>query len=126
MGPFALIMLLVTGLAGTMVLVEWYDDERRRAPNGTMAVVVTHATLALISLVVMAVFLTTRRTTLGSATVVVLLATAAFGVTAFLRSRRGQPNRGRAGDVGRGFLLFHGAAATLTIVVALVAVLASR
>ena len=126
MGPFALVLLLVTGMAGTMVLVEWYDDERHRAPNATMVVVVTHAALALASLVVMAVFLTTRATTLASAMVVVLVATAALGVTAFLRSREGQPTRRREGDVGRGFLLFHGAAAALTIIVAVVAALAAR
>ena len=61
--------------------------------------------------------------TVGS---VALVATAAIGVTAFLRSRRGAPNRQRQGDVGRGFLLFHGAAAALTIIVAVVAVLATR
>ncbi|MBV8295219.1 MAG: hypothetical protein JO085_00145, partial [Acidimicrobiia bacterium] len=57
---------------------------------------------------------------------VVLLATAVVGVSALLRSRRGQPTRRRNGDVGRGFLLFHGGAAALTIAIALVAVLAAR
>ena len=126
MGPFAFILLLVTALGGTLVLVEWYDDERRHAPNGTMAVVVTHATLALASLVLLALYLAVRGTTLASTAVVVLLTTAAVGVSALLRSRRGQPTRRRDGDVGRGFLLFHGAAAALTIVIALVAILATR
>jgi len=105
-----------------MVLVEWYDDERHQAPNGTTAVVFSHIALALASLVLLAVFLAVRGTTLASAAIVILLLTAAVGVTAFLRSRRGQPNRRRDGDVGRGFLLFHGAAAALLIVVAVVAV----
>jgi len=125
-GPFALILLLVTALGGTLVLVEWYDDERLHAPNGTMAVVVTHATLALASLVLLALYLTKRGTTLASTAFVVLLATAVVGVSALLRSRRGQPTRRRNGDVGRGFLLFHGGAAALTIAIALVAVLAAR
>jgi len=126
LGAFAFILLMVTALGGTMVLVEWYDDERRHAPTGTLAVVVTHASLALVSLVVLALFLAMRSGGLASATVVALVATAAIGVTAFLRSRRGAPNRQRQGDVGRGFLLFHGAAAALTIIVAVVAVLATR
>jgi hypothetical protein len=125
-GAFAFILLMVTALGGTMVLVEWYDGERQHAPNGTMAVVVTHATLALASLVVLALFLAKRGTGLASATVVVLVVTAAFGISAFLRSRRGQPTRRRDGDVGRGFLYFHGAAAALTILVAVIAALANR
>jgi small-conductance mechanosensitive channel len=126
LGAFAFMLLMVTALGGTAVLVEWYDDERRRAPSGTFAVVVTHASLALVSLVLLALFLTMRGTGIASAAVAALLVTAAFGVTAFLRSRRGQPNRRREGDVGRGFLVFHGAGAALTIVVAIIAVLASR
>ena len=126
MGAFAFILLMVTALGGTLVLVEWYDDERRHAPSGTMAVVITHASLALASLVVLALFLAIRGAGLASAVVVVLVVTAAVGVTAFLRSRRGEPTRRREGDVSRGFLLFHGGAAVLTIVVAVVAALAVR
>jgi hypothetical protein len=125
-GAFAFMLLMITALGGTAVFVEWYDDERRRAPSGTLAVVITHASLALASLVLLALFLAMRGTTLASAVVVVLLLTAAVGITAFLRSRRGEPNRRREGDVGRGFLVFHGAAAALLIVVAIVAALASR
>jgi membrane protease YdiL (CAAX protease family) len=125
-GAFAFILLMLTALGGTMVLVEWYDDERRAAPNGTLAVIVTHASLALASLVLLALFLAKRGTTLASAVVVLLLLTAAVGVTAFLRSRRGRPNRRREGDVGRGFLIFHGAGAALLIVVAVVAVLSAH
>jgi len=119
-------LLMVTALGGTMVLVEWYDDERRVAPNGTLAVIVTHASLALASLVLLALFLAKRGTTLASAVVVLLLLTAGVGVTAFLRSRGGRPNRRREGDVGRGFLIFHGAGAALLIVVAVVAVLSAH
>src|SRR5436190_9083046 len=114
-------VLMITALGGTMVLVEWYDDERRHAPNGTTAVVFSHVGLALTSLVLLAVFLAKRGTTLASAVIIVVLLTAAVGITAFLRSRRGQPNRRREGDVGRGFLVFHGAGAALLIVVAVVA-----
>ena len=126
MGPFAFILLMITALGGTLVLVEWYDDERRHAPSGTMAVVVTHASLALASLVVLALFLAMRGAGLASAMVLALVVTAVVGVTALLRSRRGEPTRGREGDVSRGFLLFHGAAAALTIIVAVVAALAAR
>lgn len=126
MGPFAFFLLMLTALGGTMVFVEWYDEERRSAPSGTFAVVVSHIGLALASLVLLAVFLAIRGATLASAAVVVILLTAAVGVTAFLRSRRGQPNRKREGDVGRGFLYFHGAGAALLIVVALVAALTSH
>ena len=126
MGPFAFILLMITALGGTMVLVEWYDDERRHAPSGTLAVIVTHASLALASLVLLALFLAMRGATLASAVVVVLLLTAAVGVTAFLRSRRGQPNRRREGDVGRGFLVFHGAGAALLIVVTVVAAISAH
>ena len=126
MGPFAFILLMITALGGTMVLVEWYDDERHHAPSGTFAVIVTHASLALASLVFLALFLAIRGTTLASAVVVLLLLTAAVGVSAFLRSRRGEPNRRREGDVGRGFLVFHGGAAALLIVVAVIAVFAAH
>ena len=119
-------LLMVTALGGTLVFVEWYDDERRHAPSGTMAVVVTHASLALVSLVVVALFLAVRGTGLASAMVLALVVTAAVGITAFLRSRRGRPTRRRDGDVGRGFLYFHGGAAALTIIVAVVAALAAR
>jgi small-conductance mechanosensitive channel len=123
---FAFFMLMVTALGGTMVLVEWYDGERRAAPDGTLAVVVSHVALALATLVLLAIFLAVRGATLASVMLGLLLLTAAFGVTAFLRSRRGQPNRRREGDVGRGFLVFHGGAAAVLIVVATAAVLAAR
>ncbi|TMK89396.1 MAG: hypothetical protein E6G57_01650 [Actinobacteria bacterium] len=126
MGPFAFILLMITALGGTMVLVEWYDDERRHAPNGTTAVVFSHIALAVTSLVVLAVFLAMRGTGLATAAIGALLLTAVVGITAFLRSRRGQPNRRREGDVGRGFLLFHGAGAALLIVVAAVAVVTAH
>ena len=119
-------LLMITALGGTMVLVEWYDDERRHAPDGTTAVVFSHVALAVASLVVLAVFLALRGTTLASAVVIVLLLTAAAGITAFLRSRRGQPTRRREGDVGRGFLVFHGAGAALLIAVAVVAALSAH
>jgi len=125
-GPFAFFLLMVTALGGTMVFVEWYDDERRSAPSGTFAVVVSHIGLAVASLVLLAVFLAIRGATLGSAVVLALLLTAGVGVTAFLRSRRGEPNRQRQGDVGRGFLYFHGAGAALLIVVAVVAALSAH
>ena len=117
---------MVTALGGTMVLVEWYDDERQHAPNGTTAVVFSHVGLALASLVLLAVFLAMRGTALASAAVLVLLLTAAVGITAFLRSRRGRPNRRREGDVGRGFLIFHGGAAAILIIVVMAAAFAAR
>src|SRR3954447_12845676 len=117
---------MVTALGGTLVFIEWYDSERLVAPNGTLAVVVSHVALALATLVLLAIFLAVRGATLASAMLGLLLLTAAFGVTAFLRSRRGQPNRRREGDVGRGFLIFHGGAAAVLIVVATAAVLAAR
>jgi len=117
---------MITALGGTMVLVEWYDDERRHAPSGTFAVIITHASLALASLVFLALFLAMRGPTLASAVVVLLLLTAAVGISAFLLSRRGQPNRRREADVGRGFLVFHGGAAALLIIVAVVAVFAAH
>jgi hypothetical protein len=117
---------MVTALGGTMVLVEWFDDERQHAPNGTTAVVFSHVGLALASLVLLAVFLALRGTALASAAVLVLLLTAAVGITAFLRSRRGRPNRRREGDVGRGFLVFHGAGAALLITVAVVAAISAH
>ena len=126
MGPFAFVLLMLTALGGAMVLVEWYDDERQHAPNGTFAVVLSHVGLALASLVLLAVFLAVRGGTLASAVVVTLLLTAGVGVTAFLRSRRGQPNRRREGDVGRGFLFFHGGTAAVLIVIAVVAALSSH
>lgn len=126
MGPFAFFLLMVTALGGTMVFIEWYDTERLSAPNGTLAVVVSHMALALASLVLLAIFLATRGTTLASAMLVFVLLTAAVGVTAFLRSRRGQPNRRREGDVGRGFLIFHGGAAALLVVFALVVTLSAH
>jgi hypothetical protein len=126
LGAFAFILLMLTALGGTMVLVEWYEDERHHAPNGTTAVVITHASLAFVSLVLFAVFLAMRGTALASAAVVAILLTAAVGITAFLRSRRGRPNRGRKGDVGRGFLVFHGAGAALLITVAVLAALATH
>jgi hypothetical protein len=121
LGAFAFFLLMITALGGTLVLVEWFDGERQHAPNGTTAVVISHVGLALTSLVLLAVFLAMRGTTLASAVVVFVLLTAAVGVTAFLRSRRGQPNRRREGDVGRGFLYFHGAGAALLIAVAIAA-----
>jgi len=117
---------MITALGGTLVLVEWYDGERHGAPDGTTAVVFSHVGLALVSLVLLAVFLAIRGATLASAAVVAILLTAAVGVTAFLRSRRGQPNRKREGDVGRGFLYFHGAGAALLIVVAVIAALTAH
>ncbi|GEM_PF-7132423 len=126
MGPFAFFLLMVTALGGTMVFIEWYDTERLSAPNGTLAVVVSHMALALASLVLLAIFLATRGTTLASVMLGLVLLTAAFGVTAFLRSRRGQPNRRREGDVGRGFLIFHGGAAALLVVFALVVALSAH
>jgi hypothetical protein len=126
MGPFAFFLLMVTALGGTLVFVEWYDTERQAAPNGTLAVVVSHMALALASLVLLAIFLATRGTTLASVMLVLVLLTAVVGVTAFLRSRRGQPNRRREGDVGRGFLIFHGGAAALLVVFALVVALSAH
>jgi len=126
MGAFAFMLLMVTALGGTLVLVEWYDDERRHAPSGTLAVIATHASLALLSLVLLALFLAMRGTGLASAAVAVLVITAMLGITAFLRSRRGKPNRRREGDVGRGFLVFHGGAAALTILVAVIAAVATH
>ena len=117
---------MLTALGGAMVLVEWFDDERHHAPNGTTAVVFSHVGLALASLVLLAIFLAVRGTTLASVAVVTILLTAAVGVTAFLRSRRGEPNRKREGDVGRGFLFFHGGTAALLIVIAVVAALSSH
>src|SRR4051812_16446092 len=117
---------MITALGGTMVLVEWYDGERQHAPNGTTAVVFSHVGLAFSSLVLLAVFLAMRGTTLATAVIVVLLLTAAAGITAFLRSRRGQPNRGNEGDVGRGFLVFHGAGAALLIAVAIAAAISAH
>jgi len=125
-GPFAFIVLMITALGGTLVLFEWYDGERHGAPDGTTAVVFSHVGLALVSLVLLAVFLAIRGATLASAAVVAILLTAAVGVTAFLRSRRGQPNRKREGDVGRGFLYFHCAGAALLIVVAVIAALTAH
>src|SRR6476661_8903979 len=119
MGAFAFVLLMVTGLGGTVVFVDWYDDERQSAPNGTLGVVVSHVALALATLVLLILFLVTRRATFASVMLGLLLLTAAFGVTAFLRSRRGQPNRRREGDVGRGLLVFHGAAAAALILVGL-------
>jgi len=119
-------MLMITALAGTLVLVEWYDSERQHAPNGTTAVVFSHIGLALASLVLLALFLALRGTTLASAVIVLLVLTATAGISAFFRSRRGQPNRRREGDVSRGFLYFHGGAAALLIVVAIVGVLGAR
>lgn len=126
MSVFAFFMLMVTALGGTLVLVEWYDSERLSAPNGTLAVVVSHVALAVATLVLLALFLAMRGTTLASLMLGLLLLTAAFGITAFLRSRRGQPNRQKEGDVGRGFLVFHGGAAAILICVAVVAVLSAR
>ena len=126
LGAFAFLVLMVTALGGTAVLVEWYDDERLHAPSGTFAVVVTHASLALISLVLLALFLAKRGTGLASAVVLAIVVTAAVGITAFLRSRRGRPNRRREGDVGRGFLVFHGGAAALLIAVAVVAAVSTH
>ena len=48
----------------------------------------------------------------------------AFGRS--IRSRRGQPNRGNQGDVGRGFLVFHGAGAALLIAVAIAAAISAH
>ncbi|MBV9410432.1 MAG: hypothetical protein JO148_02450 [Acidimicrobiia bacterium] len=126
MGPFAFFLLMVTALGGTLVFVEWYDSERLSAPNGTLAVIVSHMALALVSLVLLAIYLATRGTTLASVMLGLVLLTAAVGVTAFLRSRRGQPNRRREGDVGRGFLIFHGGFAALLVVFALVVALSAH
>jgi len=119
-------MLMVTALGGTLVLVEWYDGERESAPNGTLAVVVSHVALALATLVLLALFLALRGVGLASAMLGLLLLTAGVGITAFLRSRRGQPNRRKEGDVGRGFLVFHGAAAAILIAVAIGVALSAR
>ena len=124
MGAFAFFLLMITALGGTLVFVEWYEDERQHAPNGTLAVVVSHVALALASLVLLTIFLAMRGGTLASAVVFFLLLTAAVGITGFLRSRRGEPSRQRKGDVGRGFLYFHGAAAAVTIIVAVMAAVA--
>src|SRR6476469_5866354 len=118
-------MLMVTALGGTMVLIEWYDGERQSAPDGTFAVVVSHIALAVATLVLLALFLAVRGTGLASAMLGLLLLTAAFGITAFLRSRRGQPNRRKEGDVGLGFLVFHGGAAAILVVVAVLAALSA-
>ena len=126
MSVFAFFMLMVTALGGTLVLVEWYDGERQSAPSGTLAVVVSHVALAVVTLVLLALYLAVRGATLASVMLGLLLLTAAFGVTAFLRSRRGQLNRRREGDVGRGFLAFHGAAAAILIVVAIATALSAR
>jgi small-conductance mechanosensitive channel len=126
MGAFAFFLLMVTALGGTMVFIEWYDGERQAAPNGTLAVVVSHVALAVATLVLLALFLATRGATLASVMLGLLLLTAAFGITAFLRSRRGQPTRRREGDVGRGFLVFHGGAAAVLILVAVVAALSAH
>lgn len=126
MSVFAFFMLMVTALGGTLVLVEWYDGERQSAPNGTLAVVVSHVALAVATLVLLALFLALRGAGLASAMLGLLLLTAAFGISAFLRSRRGQPNRRKEGDVGRGFLIFHGGAAAILIVVAIGVALSAR
>ncbi len=126
MGPLAFILLMITALGGTMVLVEWYDGERQSAPNGTLAVVVSHVALAVATLVLLALYLAVRGTGLASAMLGLLFLTAAFGITAFLRSRRGQPNRRKEGDVGRGFLVFHGGTAAILIAVAIAVALSAH
>ena len=97
MGPFAFIVLMITALGGTLVLVEWYDGERHGAPDGTTAVVFSHVGLALVSLVLLAVFLAIRGATLASAAVVAILLTAAVGVTA----ADGVSQRARPDKAGR-------------------------
>jgi uncharacterized membrane protein YidH (DUF202 family) len=126
-GALALVLLLVTGLGGTVAVVDWYESERQRAPRGTTAVVAGHVTLAVATLVVMAAFLLGKSGALGWAMIAALVATGALGATAFLRSRRGRSAAGGEDDrVAPAVLVFHGAAAALTLLFAVLAALAVR
>jgi hypothetical protein len=124
-GALALVFLLVTGLAGTVTVVDWYESERLCAPRGTSAVVAGHITLAVATLVVMTAFLLGKTASLGWLTVVVVPVTASFGITAYVRSTRGRSAGGDEADrVAPAVLVVHGAAAALTLLFALLAALA--
>ena len=90
-------------------LITWVGRGEPPQRPDEEAVVVTHASLALASLVLLVLFLAMRGTGLASAAVVVLVITAILGVTAFLPTLISAPV-----EVGAEFAASVGAAAEAT------------
>jgi hypothetical protein len=128
-GVPALVSIFVTLLGGTMVAADWYDAERVAADSRAAALVAGHVLLAATVLVLGVIFVLGKSAAVAWATVGVLLFVVALGVTAYLRSTRSTTSDGSGGQqegVLPGLLIFHGAAAAITILLVVSTALATR
>jgi len=117
-------MLVVTVLVGVITLAEFADPRRMATMPGVVRLVAGHLTLALAAVTVWTIYLVNKTGPLAWVGSGVLAGTAAAGLFLFRRSRQPLPDATDDDDVhvvGPGVLVVHGAAAALTIVLAVAA-----
>jgi hypothetical protein len=128
MGVPALVSIFVTLLGGTMVAADWYDPEQAATDGRQSALVVVHVLLAAAVLILGVTFVLGKSGAVAWATLAAVLSAAAVGATAYLHPT-GPTTREDSGDregVLPGLLVFHGAAAAVTIVLVVSMALATR
>ena len=86
MGSAALVLLLVTVAAGTMVLGFWSDAERRAGDRRSRLLVATHVPFAAATVAALVAFLIGRSTAVGAAAAGLLGATLLLGLSGFVSS----------------------------------------
>ena len=125
MSVVALLVLLVTVLVGVLTLAEFADPRRMASMPSAVALVAIHVVLALGSATVWTIFLVTDSTALGWIGFAVIALTAAAGLTLYRRSSQYtaalDAGTQEVREVSSGLLVVHGAVATVTVVLALVA-----
>lgn len=120
MSVAALILLIVTVLAGTALLAEVAVVLTASRP--VMVLVSTHVLLATAAVVLWILALIGDTAGLAWGTFVALLAVVALGATALVRTLR--PGVAPQGTkLPRGVMIVHGAAAAVTVVLVLIAAL---
>jgi hypothetical protein len=128
MGVPALVSIFVTLLGGTMVAADWYDPEQAATDGRHVALVVVHVLLAAAVLILGVTFVLGKSGAVAWATLAAVLGAAAVGVTAYLHSigPSASEDSGDREGVLPALLVFHGAAAALTILLVVSMALAAR
>jgi hypothetical protein len=108
-----------------LTLAEFADPRRMASMPSAVALVAIHVVLALGSATVWTIFLVTDSTALGWIGFAVIALTAAAGLTLYRRSSQYtaalDAGTQEVREVSSGLLVVHGAVATVTVVLALVA-----
>jgi len=121
---FALVVLFVSVLSGTIVLALWFDPVRNSVDKRSAILGVTHAAVASLAVLAWVVFAVVAGRQIALGAVAALGAAALLGMAALLSSLAGERRHAASAPgperVPAAALVVHGAAGLVAVVVAIV------